>query len=117
MARAFSSYPTAWVSSWGYHGSAFASYLTGLIEGDGCICIPKRERDNNNKIISPIINIAFNAKDFPLALLLQERLGVGHIYKVKGKNAYLFKISNFKNLALIVNIINGYMRTPKINLL
>ncbi len=66
--------------------------MAGLIEGDGCICIPKRERDNNNKIISPIINIAFNAKDFPLALILQERLGVGHIYiKLKERMLILIK--------------------------
>jgi hypothetical protein len=41
----------------------FNSYLTGLIEGDGCINIPKREKDNNNKHISPQIIISFNSKD------------------------------------------------------
>ena len=92
----------------------FSSYLAGLIEGDGCIYIPKKERDNNNEIISPIISIAFNAKDLPLAVILQQKLATGQLIKVKSKNAYTLRISNYKNLALIVNVINGFMRTPKI---
>jgi hypothetical protein len=44
--------------------------LAGLIEGDGCFHIPKKYRDNNNKIISPQITIAFNSKDLSLAYLL-----------------------------------------------
>jgi len=92
----------------------FGSYLAGLVEGDGCIYIPKAEKDIHNKTISPIISIAFNAKDFPLAIILQQRLSTGQLIKVKNKNAYTLRISNYKNLALLVNIINGYMRTPKI---
>jgi len=92
----------------------FSSYLAGLIEGDGSIYIPKNERDNNNKIISPIISIVFNAKDLPLAIRLQEKLGTGQLVKVKAKKAYTLRISNYKNLAFIVNIINGFMRTGKI---
>ena len=103
--------------------SKFYSYLAGLIEGDGCFYIPfansakvpKNYRDNNNKIISPLITIAFNSKDLPLALLLQKNLNMGQIYKIKGKNAYYYRISNLKNLIKVINLINGYMRTPKIN--
>jgi len=92
----------------------FSSYLAGLFEGDGCVWIPKKERDKNNNIIYPLITLTFNAKDLPLIILLQERLGIGHIYKNKGKNAYTYRISNLKNLVKFINIINGYMRTPKI---
>jgi len=95
--------------------SKFHSYLAGLIDGDGCLHIPKKYRDNNNKIISPQITIAFNSKDLPLALLLQQNLNMGQIYKIKGKNAYYYRISNLKNLIKVINLINGYMRTPKIN--
>lgn len=42
----------------------FASYLTGLIEGDGCIYTPKI--DKNKNYVSPLITIAINAKDLPL---------------------------------------------------
>jgi hypothetical protein len=45
---------------------------------------------------------------------LQERLEIGQIYKVKGKNAYIYRISNLINLFKFMNIINGYIRTPKI---
>ena len=95
--------------------SKWNSYLAGLIDGDGCFYTPKKYRDNNNKIISPQITIAFNSKDLPLALLLQKNLNMGQIYKVKGKNAYYYRISNLKNLIKVINLINGYMRTPKIN--
>lgn len=40
---------------------------------------------------------------------------MGKIYKIKGKNAYYYRISNLKNLIKVINLINGYMKTPKIN--
>lgn len=95
--------------------SKFNEYLAGLIEGDGCINIPNRYRDNSNKIISPQIILSFNSKDLPLALLIQKNLNMGQIYKIKGKNAYYYRISNLINLIKLISLINGYMRTPKIN--
>ena len=92
----------------------FSSYLAGLFEGEGCIWIPTNERDKNNKLIYPIITLGFNSKDFPLISIIQERLDIGHIYKVKGKNAYTYKVSNLINLFKFINIINGKLRTPKI---
>jgi len=85
----------------------FSSYLAGLIEGDGCIYIAK------NKNASMIV-ITFHSKDIPLALIIQKNLGVGNIYKIKGRNAYNYTISDFKGLLKVVNLINGYMRTPKV---
>ena len=92
----------------------FSSYLAGLFEGDGCIWIPINERDKTNKIIYPMITLTFNSKDFPLISIIQEKLDIGQIYKVKGKNAYTYRISNVVSLYRLVNIINGYIRTPKI---
>lgn len=92
----------------------FSSYLAGLFEGDGCILIPENDRDKKNKIIYPMITLTFNSKDFPLISIIQERLDIGHIYKVQGKNAYTYRISNLINLFKFINIINGYIRTPKI---
>jgi len=92
----------------------FSSYLAGLFEGEGCIWIPTNERDKKNKIIYPMITLTFNSKDFPLISIIQEKLEIGHIYKVKGKNAYTYRISNLINLFKFINIINGYIRTPKI---
>jgi len=92
----------------------FSSYLAGLFEGDGCIWIPINERDKMNKIIYPMITLTFNSKDFPLISIIQEKLDIGHIYKVKGQNAYTYRISNLVSLYRLINIINGYIRTPKI---
>lgn len=87
----------------------FSSYLAGVIEGDGCIYLPK-----NSKGIASI-SIIFDSKDLPLALLIQKSLTTGNLYKKKGKNAYELVISNFKGLVKVINFINGYMRTPKID--
>jgi hypothetical protein len=102
----------------------FRSYLAGLIEGNGCFIITENNSsegaatssvsEKKNKLISPNISLAFNAKDLPLAMLIQQKLATGHIYKIKGKNAYTYRISNLENLIKIINIINGFMRTPKI---
>lgn len=89
--------------------SSFSSYLAGLIEGDGCIYVPK------SSVGAAKVVIIFNSKDLPLALLIQKELKCGNINKIKGKNAYEYVISNFKGLNLIVNLINGYMRTHKID--
>jgi hypothetical protein len=39
-----------------------------------------------------MITLTFNSKDFPLISIIQEKLDIGHIYKVKGKNAYTYRI-------------------------
>ena len=61
-----------------------------------------------------MITLTFNYKDFTLISIIQERLNIGHIYKVKGQNAYTYRISNLINWLKFINIINGYIRTPKI---
>lgn len=94
--------------------SNFASYLAGLIEGDGTIIVPKTERSPKGKLNYPSIQIVFDLRDFPLALILQSKINHGSIYRKKGVNAYILTINNFEGLILIANLINGYMRTPKI---
>ena len=61
----------------------FSSYLTGLIEGDGTIIVPKTERSIKGQKNYPSIQIAFNLKDLPLALLIQKNLGHGSLYREK----------------------------------
>ena len=95
----------------------FASYLAGLIEGDGTIIVPKRERSPKGDLYYPSIQIVFDSRDFPLALILQSKLNYGSISKKKGSNAHVLTINKLEGIILIVNIINGYMRTPKIEAL
>ena len=92
----------------------FASYLAGLIEGDGTIIVPKTERSPKGRLNYPSIQIVFDLRDLPLALMLQSKINHGSISRKKGVNAYILTINNFEGLILIANLINGYMRTPKI---
>ena len=92
----------------------FSSYLAGLIEGDGCIVVPKTERSVKGKINYPSIQISFHLKDFPLALLIQKELKNGSLSRKKGVNAFVLTINNLDGLILVSYLINGNMRTPKI---
>jgi len=65
------------------HKSNFSYYLTGLIEGDGTIIVPKTERSVKGKINYPSLKICFHLKDLPLALLIQKNIGHGSINKKK----------------------------------
>lgn len=94
--------------------SKFSYYLAGLIEGGGTIIVPNSERSIKGKLNYPSIQIAFNLKDLPLSLLIQKILGNGSLSRKKGVNAYILTINNIEGLKLIVQLINGKLRTPKI---
>lgn len=89
------------------HLKNLGSYLAGLIEGAGYICI------TNNRVI---LGICFNIKDKPLATYLLNTIGKGQgtIIKRPTKSVEL-RFSAKKNLVDIVNLINGEFRTPKID--
>ncbi|PBP16590.1 hypothetical protein BUE80_DR012696, partial [Diplocarpon rosae] len=89
-------------------------YLTGLIEGDGTIITPKTLRNSQGKLNYPTIQIAFHLKDLPLALLIQKELGLGSLSRKKGVDAYILTINSYKGILLVISLINGNMRTPKI---
>ena len=93
----------------------FFFYLTGLIEGDGTIIVPTTERSIKGKLNYPSIQIAFDLRDFPLALIIQQKLGFGSISRTKGKNAYRLTINNYEGLIYIVKALNGKFKTIKIN--
>jgi hypothetical protein len=93
----------------------FGSYLTGLIEGDGAIIVPKTERSLKGKLNYPCINLVFNLRDFPLGQLIQKELGTGSLSRMKGINAYLLQINSLEGILKLINLLNGNMRTSKIN--
>jgi hypothetical protein len=93
----------------------FFFYLTGLIEGDGTIIVPKTERSIKGKLNYPSIQIAFDLIDFPLALIIQQKLGFGSISRTKGVNAYRLTINNYEGLIYIVKALNGKLKTIKMN--
>ena len=95
--------------------SLFSYYFTGLLEGDGSIITPKTLRSPKGKLNYPAIQIVFHLKDLPLALLVQKELGLGSLSRKKGVNAYILTINSFQGILLVISLINGKMRTPKIH--
>lgn len=95
--------------------SLFSYYFTGLIEGDGTIITPKTLITPKGKLNYPSIQIVFHLKDLPLALLIQKELGVGSLSRKKGVDAYILTINSYKGILLVISLINGNMRTPKIH--
>ena len=97
-----------------FNKSLFSYYFTGLVEGDGTIITPKTLRTPKGKLNYPSIQIIFHLKDLPLALLVQKELGVGSLSRKKGVNAYILTINSYEGILLVISLINGKMRTPKI---
>lgn len=74
-------------------------YLAGLIEGDGHI-------SSQNQIV-----ITFHETDVSLAYFLKEKIGHGNIKKIKNKKAFNYIVSNKEGLIIIINLINGKIKT------
>jgi len=89
----------------------FNSYLAGLFESDGYIQISR----NKGSIRTFIVGITFALKDLPLCDHLKILIGYGARIRIKQEdNACVLIISNQKGLIRFVEIINGYLRSPKI---
>lgn len=96
----------------------FSYYLAGLIEGSsGTIIVPKTERSPKGRLNYPSIQIMFDSRDLALALTIQKELAGGSLSKKKGANAYVLTFNSKDDILLIVSLINGKMRTPKIHAL
>jgi hypothetical protein len=92
----------------------FCSYFCGLIEGDGSIIVPSIERSRKGRINYPSIQIVFDSRDLPLALIVQKELNFGNLSKTKGSNCYRLSINTLEGIITVVKMINGFMRTPKV---
>ena len=91
-------------------------YLTGLIEAGGSIYVPKKKKCIQSlKNLYPCIQISFHAKDFPLITMIQRKLQGGSISRIKGKRAYVLSISSNDLVFYLMFVLNGKMRTNKIN--
>jgi hypothetical protein len=93
---------------------SISSYLAGLFEGDGHIVLSKSIRENSKvQNTSPSIAITFVNKDLPLINKLLEKFGGRLRFKNK-ENAIVWVIGSHKELVNMINLLNGYLRTPKI---
>jgi hypothetical protein len=90
-------------------------YLAGLIEADGSISV--HNKDSNVKKYRPQIIVVFNLADKPLAERLALITQVGTIYDKKDAGCVLWQIQKKEDVKKIILLINGYMRTPKIEAL
>ena len=116
-----------------YHSSSnndnlLGHYLAGLIEGDGAIIVPKTVRNQKGKLLYPVVKITFVDKDSPLAQKIKEILNGGTMVHYKNSN-YLdprgardpregdLLFQDLNSVRKIAVLLNGRMRTPKIEAL
>lgn len=92
--------------------SKFGSYLAGLIEGDGTFAV--HESTSTAKKYNPMIIIVFKKSDFTLAEFLRDRTNCGTVLFKQDRGYVLWQIQDIYGVYTITNIINGFMRTPKI---
>jgi hypothetical protein len=102
--------------------SKIGAYLAGLIEADGSIAgAPRHNVDSNAKKSlrrsGPKIIVVFSLADEPLAKKLASVTKAGTVYYKKNAGYVLWQIQKTEDVIKIINIINGYMRTPKIEAL
>ena len=95
--------------------SSLGPYLAGLIEGDGHIAV--QDLNTLKVVYRPKIIIAFNIHDKPLAEKLSIKLNVGKVIDRSDAGHVLLQILAKEEVSKIINLINGYMRTPKIEAL
>lgn len=95
--------------------SKFGPYLAGLIEGDGHIAV--QDIETKKVVHRPKIIIAFNIHDKPLAEKLCIKLNVGKVINRSETGHVLLQILAKEEVIKIINLINGHMRTPKIEAL
>ncbi len=115
------------------------SYLAGLIEGDGTIAVDSSakamhlnfDKDCSSLLAaakqqqqeataskkskySPKIIIVFKKADLPLANYLRDLTNSGFVLVKPERGYVLWQIQDIVGIFTIISIINGYMRTPKI---
>lgn len=95
----------------------FGYYLAGLIEGDGSKILPITHRNQKGKLLYPKIKITFADKDAALAIKLQKVLGDGTLEYPKNTKYLNLLFQDVATILKIVVLINGKLRTPKIEAL
>lgn len=90
-------------------------YLAGLIEADGSFAV--HNKNSNAKPYRPKILIVFNLVDEPLARKLSSITKTGLVYIKNNAGCVIWHIQKTEDVIKIIHLINGYMRTPKIEAL
>jgi hypothetical protein len=90
-------------------------YIAGLIEGDGTFAVHNKK--SFIRKYNPMILIVFKKSDLTLAKYLRDITNCGIIMNKQNRGYVLWQINDIFGVFTIVNLINGYMRTPKIEAL
>ena len=90
-------------------------YLVGLIEANGSFAI--HDKNSKAKKYQPKILIVFNLNDSPLAEKLISITNVGKLCNKQNQGCVIWHIEKIEDVIKMINIINGYMRTSKIEAL
>ena len=98
-----------------YLRSKLGSYLAGLIEADGSIAV--HDINSNAKKYRPKFIIVFAINDKPLADKLANITNTGIVYCKQNAGHVLWQIQKTEDVIKIINLINGFMRTPKLEAL
>lgn len=97
------------------NNSLLGPYLAGLIEADGSFAI--YNENSKARPYKPKILIVFSLVDKPLAEKLKLITQVGTIQIKNNANYVIWHVQTINDVVKLVNIVNGYMRTPKIEAL
>ena len=92
-------------------------YLAGLIEGDGSIIVPKTIKNHKGKLLYPVIKITFVKKDELIAKKIKEVLNGGTLVYPKNSQYLDLLFQDLNSIQKIAVLLNGKMRTPKIEAL
>lgn len=92
-----------------------ASYLAGLIEGDGHIAV--HDKNSSSKKFRAKFIITFNLADKPLVDKLSAVLKVGKVISKPSAGHVILQILAKDEVLKTINLINGYMCTPKLEAL
>lgn len=87
-------------------------YLAGLIEADGSIAV--QDEKSKTQRYRPNIIIVFNLADRPLADKLAFITKAGTVYHKTNAGCVLWQIQKKQDVINVISLINGYMRTPKV---
>jgi hypothetical protein len=98
-----------------YIPTQLGPYLAGLIEGDGTFAI--HNTNSTQTKYRPMIIIVFKKADLPLAQFLQNLTNSGKVYIKSDRGYVLWQIQDIVGVYTIISIINGYMRSPKVEAL
>ena len=96
-----------------FQKSNLSSYLAGLLESDGSIIVPA----DNITSYKPYIEFVFHIDDLPLAEIIQLNIGGIIRHKAGGENYCLLTVKRKNEVIKIIHLLNGNMRTPKIEAL